>query len=150
VIDIKKSILGRLMDAINLFEHTANTANALQVFGYVKTILYNIDLKFLQFRNHHNLIRLVQKAPKTVLVIVLLCSKIDMLTKNLFIQCYSSAGLAASNDILIISNKRFPAKLLHNLFIQCYSSGLAASNDILTISNKRFPAKLLQIFHQSN
>jgi hypothetical protein len=70
-----------------------------------------IELKFRQFRNHHNLIRLVQKVPKTVLVIVLLCSKIDMLTKNLFIQCYSS-GLAASNDILIISNKRFPAKLL--------------------------------------
>jgi hypothetical protein len=97
------------MDARNLFEHTAN---ALQVFGYVKTISYNIELKFLQFRNHHkNQISLVQKAPKTVLVIVLLCLKIDMLTKNLFIKCYSS-GLAASNDILIISNKCFPAKLL--------------------------------------
>jgi hypothetical protein len=102
------------MDARNLFEHTAN---ALQVFGYVKTILFNIELKFPQFRNHHNLIRLVQKAPKTVLVIALLCSKIDMLTKNLSIQCCSS-GLAASNDILIISNKHFPAKLLLQIFHQ--------------------------------
>jgi hypothetical protein len=81
-----KSVLVRHMDARNLLEHIAN---ALQVFGYVKTILYNIELRFRQFLNHHNLLRLVQKAPKTVLVIVLLCSKIDMLMKNLFIQCHS-------------------------------------------------------------
>jgi hypothetical protein len=95
------------MDARNLFEHTAD---ALQVFGYVKTILYNIELKYRQFLNHHNLIRLVQKAPKTVLVIVLLCSKIDMLTKTFLYNVIHQVLLHLITYLL------FPT----NIFLQSY------------------------------